>query len=306
MPLHHAGVFVLSARKPDLAGLRQALTTSGAFYLADHNIDSGLVRQAFAAMADLCRQPTAVHQQVLAADLPAMRGFSALPATGEYRESYFCTTGLPEGPDAWPIPGSQPWPAKVPALQQVLTALAPQLAAATARALSLSLVALGAPPAVAADLLRPPGGLGLRLLRYPVVPAGQQRQGVTPHSDRPPLTLIAQNDVGGLQWATRDEAGRPAQWFDLPPHPEFHAMQVGDALAYWSQDVAVANIHRVSNSADRDRYSLAAFALPEPNTALAPWPEGPPARNPPLTFGRYLRDWLDSLTGAHIYQPPTS
>jgi isopenicillin N synthase-like dioxygenase len=303
--MRHAGVFVLTLLRPDLAGLRQALTTSGAFYLADHGIDPNLLHQAFAAMADLCRQPASVHQRLLAAELPQMRGFSEIPRSGEYRQSFFCTTGLAEGPDAWPIPGNQLWPEEVPCLQQNLAALTPQLARATGQALALSLLALGAPAAlVNADLLRPPGGLGLRLLRYPALPPDEQRPGVTPHSDRPPLTLIAQNDVGGLQWATRDNSGRPDQWFDLPPHPELHVVQVGDALSYWSQDLAVANIHRVTNTADRDRYSLAAFALPEPTTELRPWPEGPPARNPPVPFGQYLRDWLDSLTGEHIYQPP--
>lgn len=303
--MRHAGVFVLTPLRPDLAGLRQALTTSGAFYLADHGIDPGLVHQAFAAMADLCRQPASVHQRLLAAELPQMRGFSELPPSGEYRQSFFCTSGLPEGPDAWPIPGNQPWPDEVPALQHVLNSLTPQLARATGQALALSLSALGAPAGlVDHDLLRSPGGLGLRLLRYPVLPSGEQRPGVTPHSDRPPLTLIAQNDVGGLQWASRGSNGRPDQWFDLPHHPELHVVQVGDALAYWSQDVAVANVHRVTNTGDRDRYSLAAFALPEPRTELKPWPEGPPASNPPVSFGQYLRDWLDSLAGEHIYQPP--
>lgn len=299
------GAFVLSLTDPDLDGLRAVLTSSGAFYLADHGVDPAELAAAYAAMATLCSLPQEARNAVQAADLPAMRGFSDLSLDAEYRQSWFCTSGLAEGDDAFPIPGAQPWPAEVPALRTAIEAVVPSLQSATERALALALRALGAPEAITRDLLRAPGGVAIRILRYPALPEGVDRPGVTPHSDRPPLTIITQNEVDGLQWASRDGNGNPAAWFDLPGRPGCLLVQVGDALAHWSNDVARANIHRVDNRSDRDRYSLACFALPHPDTELRPWPGcGEPA-SPTVTFGRYLRDWLDSLRGEHIYQRPT-
>lgn len=297
--------FVLSLATPDLVGLRAVLTSSGAFYLADHGVDAKALDATYAAMAALCALPPERRAAVQAGELPEMRGFSDLSLDAEYRQSWFCTVGLPEGEAAWPIPGAQPWPADVPALQAAIAAVAPSLQLATERALALALRALGAPEATTQDLLRAPGGVAIRLLRYPALPDGVDRPGVTPHSDRPPLTIITQNDVDGLQWAKRDAAGRPEAWFDLPGRPGCLLVQVGDALAHWSNDVARANIHRVDNRSDRDRYSLACFALPHPDTELQPWPSCGEPIEPTVTFGRYLRDWLDSLRGEHIYQPPT-
>ncbi len=296
--------FVLSLATPDLAGLREVLTSSGAFYLADHGVDPAALAATYAAMGALCMLPQARRQAVQAGELPQMRGFSDLSLDAEYRQSWFCTAGLPEGDDAWPIPGVQPWPDELPALQASIDAVVPSLRAAAERALGLCLQALGAPASIGANLLRPPGGVGIRLLRYPALPEGVDRPGVTPHSDRPPLTIITQNDVDGLQWATRDASGAPDAWFDLPGRPGCLLVQVGDALAHWSNDVARANIHRVDNRSDRDRYSLACFALPHPDTELRPWPDCGEPTEPTVTFGRYLRDWLDSLRGEHIYQPP--
>ena len=103
--------FILSLDAPDLVGLRAAITTSGAFYLADHGVDTAALAATYAAMAALCALPEDRRQAVQAGDLPEMRGFSDLSLDAEYRQSWFCTAGLPEGDDAWPIPGSQPWPA---------------------------------------------------------------------------------------------------------------------------------------------------------------------------------------------------
>ena len=296
--------FVLSLDAPDLVGLRAAITTSGAFYLADHGVDPAALAATYAAMAALCALPEDRRQAVQAGDLPEMRGFSDLSLDAEYRQSWFCTAGVPEGDDAWPIPGSQPWPAEVPSLQAAIAAVVPALRSATERALALALRALNAPEPVTHDLLRAPGGVAIRLLRYPSLPEGISRPGVTPHSDRPPLTIITQNDVDGLQWASRDANGAPDAWYDLPGRPGCLLVQVGDALAHWSNDVARANIHRVDNRSERDRYSLACFALPHPDTELRPWPGCGEPIEPTVAFGRYLRDWLDSLRGEHIYQAP--
>jgi len=54
----------------------------------------------------------------------------------------------------------------------------------------------------------------LALWHYPPVPAESDSWGVGPHTDYGVLTLLMQDDVGGLQVETKS-----GDWIDVPPIP---------------------------------------------------------------------------------------
>lgn len=86
------------------------------------------------------------------------------------------------------------------------------------------------------------------------------------HSDAGALTLLLQDDVGGLQV---EHAGR---WIDVEPVPGALVVNTGDMMQVWSNDRYQAALHRVAPRTDRERYSLPYFFNPGYSTDYAPLP----------------------------------
>ena len=105
----------------------------------------------------------------------------------------------------------------------------------------------------------------LRLLRYP--PASTNvgdRVGAGAHTDYGNLTLLATDDVGGLEVRTRAGA-----WIEAPALPGAFVVNIGDCLMRWTNDVYVSTPHRVVNRSARERYSIAFFFDPNPEAEVA-------------------------------------
>lgn len=87
----------------------------------------------------------------------------------------------------------------------------------------------------------------LRALNYPhqdkTPEAGQIRAGA--HTDYGSLTILAQDDAGGLQ--VRNATG---EWQDIEPTPGAYVINLGDLMARWTNDRWVSTLHRVVNPQD--------------------------------------------------------
>jgi isopenicillin N synthase-like dioxygenase len=133
----------------------------------------------------------------------------------------------------------------------------------------------------------------LRLLRYPPNPRAAAmtdgQLGCGAHSDYGYLTILAQDEVGGLQ--VQNRAGK---WIDARPVPGAYVCNIGDMMAQWTNDRFAATQHRVISSPDRERYSIPFFFHPDFDTEVACLPSCQSADNPP----RYA----PTTTGAHILQ----
>ncbi len=90
--------------------------------------------------------------------------------------------------------------------------------------------------------------------------------GVHHHSDAGALTVLLQDDVGGLQ------VYRDGYWHDIPSVPGAFVINTGDMMQVWSNDIYQAAIHRVLAMVDRDRYSIPFFFNPAPGTEVSPLP----------------------------------
>lgn len=88
--------------------------------------------------------------------------------------------------------------------------------------------------------------------------------GVHHHTDAGALTVLLQDDVGGLQ-VYRDE-----HWHDIAPVQGALVINTGDMMQVWSNDLYQAAIHRVLAMQDRDRYSIPFFFNPAANTRVSP------------------------------------
>ena len=132
----------------------------------------------------------------------------------------------------------------------------------------------------------------LRLLHYPTQPQEEGLFGSAPHTDYGFITLLAQDDVGGLE--VKNKAG---DWVPAPPIPDSFVMNVGDILARWSNDVFVSTPHRVINRTGRERYSQPFFFDPSMDETIEALPvcvpAGASAKYPPVLYGDYLMERID-------------
>jgi isopenicillin N synthase-like dioxygenase len=118
----------------------------------------------------------------------------------------------------------------------------------------------------------------VRLNHYPVgdpVPAderdGLRELGDTAlghHTDPGVVTLLLQDDTGGLQTQTR--AG---EWIDVPPEPGTVVVNLADSVQVWSNDRYRAAVHRVVPMTQSDRMSIPYFLQPARDAVVEPLPE---------------------------------
>jgi isopenicillin N synthase-like dioxygenase len=114
----------------------------------------------------------------------------------------------------------------------------------------------------------------LRLFNYPSrpVPASSSAQwGVGEHTDYGLITMLWQDDVGGLQ--VRADQG----WIDAPPIADTFVCNVGDMLDRMTGGRLRSAPHRVSiNSSGRDRLSIPFFFDPDFDARIQPIPNSGP------------------------------
>jgi isopenicillin N synthase-like dioxygenase len=271
----------------------------GFFSVADHGIPQPLVDAVFAASGEFFKLSDAEKQALSVANSTAYRGYVRLgeekldPAlAGDVKECF--NSGPDLGADDPDVVAGKPfhavnqWPV-LPGFRSTLTTFA---------AAALELVVL-IHRAIAVDLgidapffdryLDRAVGV-LRLLHYPPHPGTFDGSvyGAGAHTDYGNLTLLAQDDNGGLEVRTRDGG-----WTPVPPAHGTFVCNIGDCLMRWTNDVYVSNAHRVVNRSGRERFSVAYFGDPNSDALVECLPSvlapGETAKYPPITFADYLR-----------------
>ena len=148
----------------------------------------------------------------------------------------------------------------------------------------------------------------LRLLHYPAVAPGGfeggKRVRAGAHSDYGSLTLLFQDQRGGLQVERPGGGG----WLDVEPREGTIVVNTGDLLARWSNDMIRSTKHRVvepplkgneRNEGYPPRYSVAYFCNPDFDRWIEALPgtwEGEKGgkKYPGINSGEYLVQRLSS------------
>ncbi|MDB4582992.1 hypothetical protein N9164_07565 [Draconibacterium sp.] len=129
--------------------------------------------------------------------------------------------------------------------------------------------------------------------------------GVHHHTDAGALTVLIQDEVGGLQ------VHRDGYWYDIPPVPGAIVINTGDMMQVWSNDVYHAPVHRVLAMDTCDRYSLPFFFNPAAHARVSPLPTVANEQNPslyrPIEWGSFRGkrsdgDYADYGTEVQISQ----
>uniref|UniRef100_J3MD02 Fe2OG dioxygenase domain-containing protein n=1 Tax=Oryza brachyantha TaxID=4533 RepID=J3MD02_ORYBR len=133
---------------------------------------------------------------------------------------------------------------------------------------------------------------------YPVCPEPERTMGIVPHTDPGVLTILAQDDIGGLQVKHTDEDGA-SYWVDAKPLPGALVINVGDLLQIMSNDKYKSVEHRVvMNLREEPRVSSAIFYNPGrrgDSVFYGPLPELISSENPPkLAAGVSTKEIMSS------------
>ena len=303
-------VIDLSSSREDGSGLAQAAEKIGAacrdvgfFYVINHGVDSALMAAAFAQSRRFFALPLEDKKSVASDRIGGNRGYFGLmgealdPARGPDRKEAF-NVGFDLAPDDAELLAGRPfrslnaWPG-LPGFRATLLAYYDACAALGQRLHRAFAHDLGLRPDFFDDKFMRPMAT-LRLLHYP--PGSDEAVeeiGAGVHTDYGNLTLLATDDVGGLEARTR--AG---EWIEAPPMPGAFVVNIGDCLMRWTNDVYVSTPHRVVNRSGRERYSIAFFFDPNPEAEVAVIPScvaaGERARYAPILAADYLKFRLDA------------
>jgi isopenicillin N synthase-like dioxygenase len=282
-----------------IAALARALLDAaervGFFYVRNHGVPQPLVERVFALSRLFFALPAEAKASVRINALH--RGFLAIGEARMYdkarvdlKESFIWGPELaPDDPDVAagkPLMGPNRWPAALPEMAPALNAYSAAVMDCARSLLRGFAVSLG----LDADFFRDRFAKPLArcsLIYYPPQPpeSGSEQFGVAPHTDYGGLTLLSQDDTGGLQ-----VRGRSGDWVTAPPIAGTFVVNIGDLMARWTNDRFVSTPHRVVNSSGRARYSVGVFFDPAFDTVIDPGelrPGGPPLY-PPVTCGDYI------------------
>ncbi|HMN80176.1 MAG TPA: 2-oxoglutarate and iron-dependent oxygenase domain-containing protein [Burkholderiaceae bacterium] len=281
--------------------LREVCERHGFFYLRNHDIDPPLIDEVFAQTARLFALPLADKLALDRAHSRCNRGYEPLRAQTlqsgappDLKEGFYLGTDLP--PDDPRVlagrfnQGPNQWPSGLPGFRETMQRYFDQcyrLAGRVVRGLALSLDL----PVGFFDAYLTDASATLRLLHYPPQPArpAPGEKGCGEHTDFGGVTLLLQDDCGGLQ--VRDPAS--GGWIDAPPQPGCFVVNLGDLFARWTNDRYQSTLHRVVNLSGRERYSVPFFFTGNPDHRVQCLPTclaaGEAPRHPTVTVEQHLR-----------------
>lgn len=277
--LRPAGDAELGALARDIAA---ACRAHGFFYVVGHGLDPRLLARLDAASREFFALPLATKREIaMERGGRAWRGWFAVgdeltSGVPDLKEGlYFGSELGPEHPRVRagvPLHGANLFPAQVPALRpavlayvDALTRVAHALLRGVARSLEL------ADDYFAAHYTADPTVL-FRVFHYPACEPEAAGWGVGEHTDYGLLTLLAQDEVGGLEVKTRHG------WIDAPPIGDALICNLGDMLDRLTGGVYRSTPHRVRAGA-RARLSFPFFFDPDFDAVLRPLPGHLPVRD---------------------------
>jgi isopenicillin N synthase-like dioxygenase len=282
------------------AEIGRACRETGFFLVSNHGVPQSLVDAQFEWSRRFFDLPLADRIALHMRNSPTYAGYE--PVGGQtldsdtppdLKESFYVNQDLP---DDHPYVqarirgyGGNLWPALPGFRVQMLAyyAAVEALAARTMRLLALSLEldadyfesAFACPSAT------------LRLIKYPPHPqdARDNQLGAGAHTDWGAVTVLAQDDIGGLE--VENAAG---EWIAAPPMPGTFIINLGDMFNRWTNGIYRSNMHRVLNNkaSGRDRYSVPFFYSPDHEARIECLPTCSDVDHPslyaPCTAGEHL------------------
>lgn len=196
-----------------------------------------------------------------------------------------------------PFSGATPWPETQPAFKAALRAHFKACEALSRTILEAICLGLGMPKARLDQSFEPNHTSFLRLNYYPVDDPlsdlsdsehGEADLGIHHHSDAGAVTVLLQDNVGGLQ------VFKDGLWHNVQPVDGAFVINIGDMVQVWSNDEYRAALHRVAAMDTVERYSIPFFFNPAYDALVAPLENADtPKRYRAIDWGEFRRRRAD-------------
>lgn len=253
------------------AAIDDACRNVGFFYIKNHGVAPDILDRAYAEARRFFALPAAEKKKIhYRNSRTRIRGFIPF---GELKADVSADTktdlqeGFDYGVDLPPddpdhvagnlLYGSSQWPESLPSFRVATYAYFEAVVALGRELFRAFALALALPEDYFAPKITKPLAQG-RVVYYPPSPKRAlddlQRWGVSEHCDYECFTILAQDEVGGLQ--VRNSAG---QWIEATPIAGTFLINLGDMMARWTNGLYQSTPHRVLNRSTRVRYSLVLF-----------------------------------------------
>jgi isopenicillin N synthase-like dioxygenase len=300
--------------RAEIAGeIGAACRNIGFFYIVNHGVPAELVARVYAQARRFFDQSEAVKAEIAIEKSDVHRGYFKIGgenldpakqhADGDLKEGIKIGRDLsashPLVQAGTPLHGPNQWPRNLPGWRETMQEYYDVMEALGRRLMQAFALALGLDEKYFDQWLNWPMTT-LGLLHYPPQQGRitEAQIGAGAHSDYGVLTMLAQDDAGGLQVRNAD-----GEWIDAPPVADSFVVNIGDMMERWTNGVFTSTLHRVVNVSGLQRYSLPYFFDPDFNaevvclkTCLAP---GEAPKYPPTTSGRHLLDMINASFEYH-------
>jgi isopenicillin N synthase-like dioxygenase len=214
----------------------------------------------------------------------------------DYKEFFSIGLELPEDDPCVlageALRGPNQWPGFMPELKVALDRYYREIGKTGADLLRAVAVGLGIEKDFFADKYIKPLQRTQMVYYPPPSMAEADQFGVAPHTDYGCITLLYQDNCGGLKVRELETQ----RWIDATPIEGSLVVNVGDLLARWSNDRFRSTLHRVINTSGNERYSIATFFDPTYSAIVDPCFLGiDPATSlyPPVAAGDYILKRID-------------
>lgn len=283
--------------------IAEACTRTGFFYITRHGLPEAVVDRALNASKAFFALPEAEKHRSDAVDHRGYIGmgdaFMKNATRSDWKESFVIGLDLPKtDPDVLAgeaLRGPNVWPQAPTDFREAFSGYYAAIARCGADLLAAFAVSLGQNPEFFADKYAKPLQR-MNVIHYPPHPDGAPADqfGGAAHTDYGCVTLLWQDDRGGLEVQTRD-----GEWISAPPVPGALVINVGDLLQHWSGGRYVSNLHRVVNRSGLERYSIATFFDPNYKAVVDPAAFGAVEAAAPILAGDYI---LDRIRNSFAYR----
>ena len=281
--------------------LRFALTEIGFYFIVNHGVSSGQIREVFRQVARFHAQPLEKKLMIKldthnVGYLP-MRGDTLRTSTVEtvtkpnLNEALFVARDLPsDHPDVLAdrrFRSANRWPSDLPGFREIIVDYCDTMEWLAQKLVRLYARALDLPTEYFDQPFKEPQ-YKLRMTHYPHQAwTPDDEFGIAPHTDTSFLTLLAPNDVPGLSIRARG-----GKWIEAPAIPDAFVVNGGQLLQRWTNDYFLATPHRAVNRSGGERYALAFFCDSNINWPVAAVPTCVGPDTPPKYPTTYYTDYM--------------
>ncbi|MFP8967577.1 isopenicillin N synthase family dioxygenase [Pokkaliibacter sp. CJK22405] len=286
-----------------VATIDAACRDVGFFYITGYGIDEALISNAFDVASAFFALSEAEKLRIDITQSPNHRGYGSIGAEqleagipADWKETFDMALDLPVthpyvqkspafyGPNRYP--DSNDFVVAMEAYYQALFPVAMRLLEAMAQGLG-----------EASDYFTryfTTHVSVLRMIHYPPRPSQTHENGAGAHTDYGCITLLRQDEVGGLQ-----VKGKSGEWLAAPPIPKSFVVNIGDLMQRWTNDVYRSTAHRVMSPGSQiHRYSSPFFVEPDFDTPVSTLP-GCVSKERPLQYDTVSSgEWIQSRFAA--------